>query len=153
MSLYLAQHGEAYSEEVDPQRRLTERGRTETRKVAQRLSEMGIAVDVILHSGKTRARETAEIFAQYIKPKRVEEAEGLNPNDDPRIWAERLRDLQDSVFIVGHLPHLSRLTSLLLVGNPDAAVVKFRYSAVLKLERGGAGWLVAWYLTPELLPL
>jgi phosphohistidine phosphatase len=150
VSVYLVQHGLAYRESEDPERRLTPRGVEETERVARHLAERGVEVGEIVHSGRARARQTAEIFARFLKAP-VREGDGLGPNDDPSIWAGRLAGVGRGVMLVGHLPHLSRLSSLLLVGNPDVEIIKFRYSGVAKLERDGARWALAWYITPELV--
>ncbi|AEA11678.1 phosphohistidine phosphatase, SixA [Thermoproteus uzoniensis 768-20] len=150
-TLYLAQHGKSFSEAEDSERRLTPEGAAETEKVARLLAVAGVKVAEVLHSGKTRARQTAEIFARHLGAP-VREADGLAPNDDPRIWASRAEALTSDVLLVGHLPHLSRLASLLLVGDPQKEVIRFRYSGVVKLERGEAGWRLVWYITPEIAP-
>ncbi len=148
--IFLVQHGKAYTEAEDPERRLTPDGVAETEKVARLLAAAGVKPREIIHSGKTRARQTAEIFARHLgSPLRQEE--GLNPNDDPTPWAQRLA-ATDNVMIVGHLPHLSRLTALLLTGDPTREVVKFRHSAVLALAKEHDKWVIAWYITPELAP-
>ncbi len=60
------------------------------------------------------------------------------------------------LMLVGHLPFLSRLASLLLVGDPERALVRFRMGGIVCLtgEPAGAGgtggWMVAWMLIPEL---
>ncbi|MCX8028412.1 MAG: hypothetical protein N2712_00245 [Brevinematales bacterium] len=36
--------------------------------------------------------------------------------DDPPSWAKRL-EIEDKIIIVGHLPYLSKLASLLIVGS------------------------------------
>jgi phosphohistidine phosphatase len=53
---------------------------------------------------------------------------------------------------VGHLPFLSRLASLLLVGDPERTLVRFRMGGIVCLTGGPStgGWIVAWMLTPEL---
>ena len=148
----LVQHGKAYPEEVDPERRLTPEGVEETRRVAAALAAAGVAVDEVVHSGRTRARQTAEIMAEYLRPRLgVREADGLGPNDDPSIWASRLGSIDHSIMLVGHLPHLARLASLLLTGDAGKQVVKFRYSGVVALVRDEQGWGVAWYVTPDLI--
>ena len=149
--LYLAQHGKAYPENVDPERRLTPEGIAETEAVARYLKSIGASVNAIIHSGKARARQTAEIFARYLNVARVEEASGLNPNDDPRIIASRISEYGQSLMIVGHLPHLSRLASLLLVNNPDVKIVEFKYSGVLKLTNTGGSWVIEWFITPNVV--
>ena len=151
VSLYLVQHGKAFDEKVDPERKLTPEGVSETERVARYLSGLGISVAEIVHSGKARARQTAEILARYLGVGNVREVDGLNPNDDPRIWFGRVSGLDHDLMIVGHLPHLSRLVSLLIVGNPDVKVVEFRYSGVLKLSRVEGGWVINWFITPDLV--
>jgi phosphohistidine phosphatase len=148
----LVQHGEAVSEEIDPRRPLSERGRTEAEKVASFLAKAGIKVSRILHSTKLRAKETAEIMAKHLGAK-VEEVEGLEPKADPRPWAEKLKDVKEDVMIVGHLPHLSKLASLLLVGRDDVEIIRFRYAGVYCLERGEDGsWRILWAIRPDIIP-
>ncbi|WP_054857975.1 phosphohistidine phosphatase SixA [Vulcanisaeta sp. JCM 16159] len=151
VSLYLVQHGKAFDEKVDPERRLTPEGVSETERIARYLNGIGITVAEIVHSGKARARQTAEILAKYLGVSNVREADGLNPNDDPRIWFERLSGLDHDLMIVGHLPHLSRLVSLLVTGSPDVKVVEFRYSGVLRLNRVESNWVINLFITPDLV--
>ncbi|MEL9991465.1 MAG: phosphohistidine phosphatase SixA [Thermoproteus sp.] len=151
MALYLAQHGRAYSEVEDPERRLTPEGVAETERVARLLAASGVRLLEVVHSGRARARQTAEIFARFLGGS-VREADGLGPNDDPSIWASRAGGLAGDVMLVGHLPHLSRLLSLLVVGDASREVLRFRYSGVVKLEAAGGRWEVVWYVTPEVAP-
>lgn len=151
VSLYLVQHGKAFDEKVDPERKLTPEGVSETERIAKYLSGVGITVTEIIHSGKARAKQTAEILAGYLGVSNVREVDGLNPNDDPRIWFERILRLDHDLMIVGHLPHLSRLTSLLITGNPDIKVVEFRYSGVLRLSKAESNWVINWFITPDLV--
>jgi len=44
--------------------------------------------------------------------------------------------------LVGHLPHLERLTGLLVKGDADAAVAGFPAGGFVGLERTDAGWAV-----------
>ena len=149
----LVQHGQAKSKEEDPERHLTEKGKKESEKVASLLSgKMKEKLQVIYHSGKTRAKETAEIFAEYLKPENgIVEDGTLAPLEDPEIWVKKLRDLDHNIAIIGHLPHLSRLVSKLLVGEPDREIVEFRYSGALCLERVEDKWLLRFYIVPDLI--
>lgn len=149
----MAQHGRAYSEAEDSERRLTPEGVAETERVAKLLAASGVRLSAVFHSGRARARQTAEIFARFLGGS-VAEAEGLGPNDSPSLWASRAGGLSGGVMLVGHLPHLSRLLSLLVVGDPDVEVVRFVYSGVVGLEPSGGGgrWRVVWYVTPNITP-
>ncbi len=149
MRVCLVRHGEARSKEEDPERHLTERGVEEARRIAKFLKRVGIGVEEVLHSGKTRARETAEIVASELGA-RVSEAEGLNPLDDPSEWASRLGEVEEDVVLVGHLPHLSRLAGLLLTGAPSE-FVKLSSGGALCLERSEGGWVLVYLVSPDIV--
>ena len=151
MEIYLAQHGEATPSDEDAHRPLTDVGRSEVAAVAVALKRHGLRVSAIWHSGKLRAKQTAVEFAEALEPDDgLHEKPGLGPNEDPERMAEALGGMDVPVMIVGHLPHLSRLASLLIVGDRDREVVRFRQGAVVCLARVEEGWRIAWYLTPEL---
>lgn len=149
--VYLVQHGEAKRKEEDPQRPLTEKGKSDTEKTAEFLARAGITVDRIIHSGKLRAKQTAEIIAGKLRVKNIEEDPGLEPLAPPEKWAKKLEALNEDVILVGHLPHLSLLASLLLTGDKNIQPVKFTYSGIVCLEKIGGEWKLIWMITPELL--
>lgn len=146
MKLYLVRHATPVSDDVDPERPLSREGIAEAASVAGKLR--GMQVDMIYHSGKLRARQTAEAFAAIsgITP---EEAHALMPNDDPSIWAGRLRDMQGSVMLVGHLPYMARLTGLLVKNNPTVALLDFYPATVACLERKDGDWILVRTLIPQ----
>jgi phosphohistidine phosphatase len=153
MDLYLVQHGEAHSEEEDPVRPLTARGRLEVERIARAAARAGLAPRRIAHSGKLRARETAEILAGALTPAEgVREMPALGPKDDPAAIRSVLEEATDSLMLVGHLPHLCRVASLLLVGDPEREIVAFRMGGVVCLGREREAWRVRFVLTPELVP-
>jgi phosphohistidine phosphatase len=149
MRLYLVQHGEAKSDEEDPDRPLTDRGARDVRTVADLAHEVGgVAVERVVHSGKTRARQTAETWGELLGVQVIEE-EGLTPLDDPSVWAARLAKAEQDLMLVGHLPHLGRLAGLLLAGDSERPVVAFRQGGLVGLDRGPAGWSVWLVLPPQ----
>ena len=149
MRLYLVQHGEAKTVEQDPERPLTEQGVVDVRRVAGLLAGGGdMNVGRIHHSGKTRARQTAEIWGGVLGVA-VEEADGLAPLDDPVVWAGRVGGVEEDVMLVGHMPHLGKLVGLLVAGDAEQAVVAFRPGAVVGLERGPDAWSVVLALRPD----
>ena len=151
MQVYLVQHGEAKPEAEDPARPLTNRGREEVRRVAERAAALGIQVAEIRHSGKLRARQTAEILGAALSPLHgVREMDGLAPTDYPVKAKAEVESAREPLMLVGHLPHLSRLASLLLLGDFGREIIRFRNGAIVCLVRGEAGWLLQWILTPEL---
>lgn len=153
MLLYLVQHGEAEREEVDPARPLTEKGRNDVAKIAKFAAGAHVQVLRIFHSGKLRARQTAEILRETLRPSTgIAETDGLSPLDEPLIWVERLRGMTENIVLTGHLPHLQRLAALLLCGTTDKKVVEFVMGGIVALERDDAGnWSLSWMVRPDLL--
>lgn len=154
MLFYLVQHAEAKSKEEDPGRDLTEKGRADLGKVADYLKKLDLRVSRVVHSGKTRAKSTAEILAAAVKPSQgISETDGLAPLDDPEIWAQRVSNMAENSMLVGHLPHLARLTALLVCGDREKAAVNFKMGGVVCLSRSEAGqWGLEWMLIPEIIP-
>ncbi|MEM3030417.1 MAG: phosphohistidine phosphatase SixA [Candidatus Micrarchaeia archaeon] len=149
MEFYLVQHGEAAREEQDPARPLTQKGRADAEKTAGFLARQGVRVAAIHHSGKLRARQTAEIFAAKLGAP-LGGLAGMAPNDEPRAAADFLATVQQPVLLVGHLPHLSRLVSLLVAGDSEKPVVAFCMAGVVCLERE-EGWRIKWVVRPEMV--
>ena len=153
MFLYLVQHAEAKKEEEDSARPLSEKGLQNIARVAAYSAQLNIKIDKIFHSTKLRAKQTAGILFENLKPmKGISEVDGLSPLDDPNIWAERLKDLQEDVMLAGHLPHLARLASLLLSGDADKNIISFRMGGIVCLKKDDAGiWSLQWMLVPEVI--
>lgn len=151
MWLYLVRHGEAKHPVEDPERGLTDRGRMDAEWIARRLNQAGVEVSEVRHSGKLRAEQTAEILAAAVAPGApVERVSGLEPNDDPHPVADALLHEPGSIMLVGHLPFMGRLLSLLISGSPDRAAVEFSTATVAALRGSPGGWSLAWLLTPSL---
>ncbi len=156
MKLYLTQHGEAKSEAEDPARSLTQRGEKEVTAVSKMAEGLQIRPSKIHHSGKLRAKQTAEIIASGLKisDSLVQSVPGLNPNDDIHTWAERISKEREDLMLVGHLPFLEKLTSFLICRDENASLVLFRYGAIVCLDqKGDKGWAIRWILTPEMASL
>jgi len=153
MKLYLVQHAKAASEQIDPQRPLTEEGRSDIQKVAAFLKPLNLCVDYLWHSGKKRSVQTAEVLAEVVKVnKAVNARDGLGPNDDVTALKDELVSATEDIMLVGHLPFLSKLTSLLLTGSESANTVAFKNAGIVCLNRSeGNQWQIEWIIIPELL--
>ena len=152
MPVYLVRHGEAISELVDPTQPLSERGRAGVARVARQAARIGLAVAEIRHSPKLRARETAEILARHLTPPpALQEVDWLAPTADPGMAQDAALSAAEPLMLVGHLPHMARLASLLLTGNPNREVVRFQNATVVCLERVEDGWVLLWALGPDLV--
>ncbi len=153
MVIYLMQHGEAVSADEDPQRPLSMEGRRNVTAVADRAATCGIRLEQVVHSGKLRAEQTAAILADGVGCPDVHRRDGLAPSDPVAPVATWLADqAPSSVAVVGHLPHLDRLVSLLVAADEGAQVVALRNGGLVRLvpKARGAGWAVSWILTPEI---
>ena len=148
MAIFFVQHGVAVPEEADPNRPLSADGRREVEAIAAHLRKVGVSVHKVCHSGKTRAKETAQILAGQIGDGKIHEVPGMNPNDPVVAFAAGLKE--DNTMFVGHLPHLGKLVSYLVAGNEAAGVVKFVNGGVVCVEKDSAGYHVEWYLKPSL---
>ena len=153
MKVYLVRHGDAVSSEIDRQRPLSDKGRADVRKIASFIRPLKVCVERIWHSGKQRAAQTAEILAGAVATEKGCSArEGLGPNGDVSTIADELDAYDADLMIVGHLPFLWNLTSLLTTGRETADVVAFSAGAMVCLKRRDHGtWQINWMITPELL--
>jgi phosphohistidine phosphatase len=134
MPIYFSQHGKSASKDVDPQRGLTPDGAAEVTRMAKSLSEAGVAVHVIWHSGKARASQTAEIFAASLRPDEgIKSRDDIGPLDDVEACAAELPKNRDEM-IVGHLPFMERIVSYLVTGDVHGCVVVFQNAGVVRLD-------------------
>ena len=151
MPIYFSQHGKSASKDVDPRRGLTPAGAAQVTGVARMLSEAGVSVDVIWHSGKTRASQTAEIFAASLKPDAgVKSRGGIGPLDDVETFAGDLPKDRNEM-IVGHLPFMERIVSYLITGDADGRVVVFQNGGVVRLDWDGERqrWVIGSTMFPN----
>ncbi len=145
MRLYLIQHGEAKPENIDPARGLTDKGIADAKKVAE--FSKNIKVGEIWHSTKLRAKQTAEIFAEVLGKKAIEQ-EGLKPNDPV---SPIVKKIDKDLMIVGHLPFMEKISSLLITGSEDNRPVIFQQAGIVCLKNTDSKWGLSWMATPEVL--
>jgi phosphohistidine phosphatase len=155
MTVYLVQHGNPVPKEEDPDRPLSAQGRIDVEKMAAFLKRSGVRIEEVIHSTKTRARQTAELMAAILNPRITPmEKTGLSPMDDVHMIAEEIDQSQKELMIVGHLPHLAMLSSFLITGGKERPVIRFQQGGVVCLKRDQEyrGWTIAWVIVPERLP-
>jgi phosphohistidine phosphatase len=70
--------------------------------------------------------------------------------DDPGEAQAEIEQSREPLMIVGHLPHLGRLASALLRGDPEPEIVQFKTGAIACLARVDGGFRLEWVLTPDL---
>jgi phosphohistidine phosphatase len=152
MALYLVQHGKSLPKDLDPDQGLSQEGIDATKRIAFIAKDHGVTVSQIKHSGKTRARQTAEIFATALNPLNgIEEVSGLKPLDEVPAFARNL-DPKANTMLVGHLPFMERMTSYLLTGSIERPVFKFQNGGIVCLEKDPDtnSWVIAWTLMPKI---
>jgi phosphohistidine phosphatase len=153
MKLYLQRHGLALPKQIDPDQALSDEGRQGIMRLAEFLKQRAQATRVY-HSGKRRAQQTAEIVASVMAPgKSIERLPGIEPMDLPISIAKQIEQWNDDTLVVGHLPFMARLVSLLVSGGEDAYAVTFQQPGTIVCLQGDVniGWSIDWVLTPELV--
>ncbi len=154
MKVFLVQHALAKPDTEDPERPLSEAGRNDINRIASFISKIpDIHVSSIFHSGKTRAWQTSEILAGHLQlSSEVLQSDGLKPKDDPDIWAQRLSGKDEDIMLVGHMPYMCRLASLLTSGGRDSGIVDFYPGSVVCLNRNDSGeWSICWMVSPLMI--
>lgn len=152
MKLYLMQHGDAVSKDVDPERPLSETGRKDVERLATFLSKTAFKPARIIHSGKTRAKQTAELLAAQTAPdSKLEASSGLSPKDEVKPVAKQAKDWTEDTLIVGHLPFMGRMVAYLVSGDADREVVAYQPGSIVCVERNNGDWRISWMIRPELL--
>jgi phosphohistidine phosphatase len=132
MELLVVRHGiaEEHAESgVDADRALTAEGRERVQRIAQRLVELELRVDRLLHSPWLRAVQTAQALAPIVKS-----SAAIAPCEDlarppARALLAELRG--DRLAVVGHEPWLSALVAWLAVGDmADSSGFEMRKASV-----------------------
>ena len=126
-------------------RPLSTPGRAVAARLAFAVAARGARPDVLWHSGKLRARQTAELFWSACNPLASLTAErGLQPGDPPGWIRDRLAGETRSILIVGHMPFLPRLLASLLDAPDGTAAATFPLHGCVALETDAESWREAW---------
>jgi phosphohistidine phosphatase len=152
MAIYLVQHGRANPAEPDAERGLTDEGRAEVEHIAEVARGYRVKVSAIIQSGKKRALQTAEVFAEKLGPGIViTESPGMGPMDDVASFAGRI-DAGGNRMYVGHLPFMEKLASHLITGSTERPVFKFQNGGIVCLEihPDTGTWVIRWALMPKI---
>ena len=150
MFLYLVHHGEAVGPEVDPRRPLSPYGRAAVDRLAADAALRGVKPAVVWHSGKLRAKQTAEAFWRACNALAdFSAARNLQPDDPPQWLADQLVGETRDLLIAGHFPHLPRLLALLLGTNEAEATFPPHGIVALVRENADETWKEVWKAAPE----
>ena len=141
--LFLVHHADAVDVTVDPQRPLSSAGRSHAERLAATARDRGAAPAAIWHSGKLRARQTAEPFLRLCNPMAEFAAvRDLQPEDPPE-WIQHVVEAEvRDIMLVGHMPHIARLLALLTARSGGTGA--YPAHGLVALERRNDGWVEAW---------
>jgi phosphohistidine phosphatase len=151
MELYFFRHGDA--EEAGPgqsdyERRLTDAGVEETRRVAEALRRAGIKPNRIVSTSLVRAQQTAAILREVVgsdAPIEGSLSAGTQVGEIQRTMVGGGRRF----FIVGHAPYMGQIVGQ-LIAAPEVDLAKSGCARVdTRRVEPGEGKLI-WLITPEL---
>jgi phosphohistidine phosphatase len=145
MHLFLIHHGVAVGPEEDARRPLSAVGLAGAARVAAKAAALGAKPEVVWHSGKLRAKQTAQEFWRACNAlAEFAVSRDLQPDDPPQWMRDRLRGETRSIAIAGHFPYLPRLLSLLLSGNDTGADFPLNGIVALVTDDEGETWQELW---------
>jgi phosphohistidine phosphatase len=141
MRIYLVRHGEAGMPGGGGEPALTAMGVRQAESTADDAARTGVRVARVVHSGKLRARQTAEILAARLSPPGgVAAMDGLGPDSDVFALARLLESQTEALMIVSHLPLLDRLVGVLVTGDPGQILVGFSTAQMVCVEGRDGEW-------------
>lgn len=141
--IFLVHHAEAVGPEIDAQRPLSSAGRAHADRLAALARARGVAPAAIWHSGKLRARQTAEAFWRACNPlAELSAIRGLQPGDPPGWIRDLVAGEMRDIMLVGHMPNLPNLLRLLT----RSSTADFPQHGLVALEADGDLWREAYQL-------
>lgn len=156
MKLYCVRHGEAEKlPNAEGEYPLTPFGEEAVSKVATYLAHRGVHVVHVMHSGKLRAKQTADIFVKALSGGHAHATlcPSLHPESTVIDLVEDIRTWHDDTLLVGHMPFMSQLVSALLLADEGSDLVRFPPGTVVCLDRfEHQRWILDWVLRPDLVP-
>ena len=146
MRVYLVHHGPAVGPDVDPRRPLSNTGQLAVEALADKVAARGAKPAVVWHSGKLRAKQTAEAMWRACNAlAEFAATRDLQPDDRPSWMRDRLYGESRDVMLVSHFPLLPRLLALLVHGDAEQAADFPAHGAVaLETLDEGATWAELW---------
>jgi phosphohistidine phosphatase len=143
VKLILFRHGVAMDREeaaakkiADQDRPLIPKGKEKLSVMVKWLKKNQAEIDLIVTSPYKRAQQTTEEILKAYKIKSAAVCAEVTPEDPPQAFAEWLQQYaknSETVCLVGHEPHLSRLASWALSGQIES-FIEFKKSGILCLE-------------------
>ncbi|EST58304.1 phosphohistidine phosphatase [Proteus hauseri ZMd44] len=156
MQIFIMRHGEAALDAAsDALRPLTERGKSESIKMAEWMTKQGHTIDYVLVSPYLRAQQTLDaVKTDLALPSKIETDDGLIPGGNSSHVAHYLRALGDAgyknILVISHLPLVGYVVAELC---PAVCAPMFSTSTIACVDFDlpkGAGELL-WQVSPSTL--
>jgi phosphohistidine phosphatase len=143
-------HAEPVSSMEDATRPLSVVGRRQADLMASWIAAAGVMPEEVRTSNRLRAKQTADVLARRLglPPGRSREWNALAPDADPAVAAADLGSDAQRVVLVGHLPHVERLVSTLVTGEPTLVHLEMNYASAVVLTKTGERWAIRAALGP-----
>ena len=141
----IVQHGVNISKEENPDKPLSAKGREQIKNLVNFLNVIKWCPERIIHSGKLRAAETAEIGGKGTGCTQIEVEEYLNPNDDPERLIKELVDTDDNILVVGHMPFLGELVKK-ITRSKENDVIDITHGSPLMVTKKDSRLIVDTYI-------
>jgi phosphohistidine phosphatase len=153
MYIFIVQHGDALPSEVDPERPLSEKGRSQVTRMIEFLKHFPVTPDLIFHSTKKRALETAQMISTVLGGIEMQTRTDLNPNDSPDTVCEELNSVDRNVMIVGHMPFLQKLAVKLISPGSEGGntIVEMSNASPLIIVKRGSTFIIDSYIKNQYL--
>ena len=126
--LWLLRHGDAEDGSPDAERKLTKKGRRQSKAAGAALAALGVKLEACLTSPKVRAAQTAELACDAL---------GVEPELEPKLAGGRFdaealaAGLGDEVLLVGHDPDFS-----MAVHSLTGAQVRMKKGGLAGIDSG-----------------
>ena len=142
--IYLVHHADAVGPDVNPQRPLSGSGQLHAETLASAAASRGVKPEMIWHSGKLRARQTAEPFLRLCNPLAGFAAiHGLQPTDPPMWINDLLAGEERDLLLVGHMPN-SNACSRCSSQEASEDCLSFPLHGMIALRAAGDRWQEEW---------
>ncbi len=152
MKLYCVRHCEANAVDVDSERGLSAQGLEDANKLGEHLRQQQIIIPEVLHSGKKRAEETAEILAKACEAENIIATPVLlDDMADVNVIVDMAKTWVSDTMLVGHMPFMANLVSALVMELTDnMQLVTYVPGTIVCLHLvDGGRWVIDWVLKPE----
>jgi phosphohistidine phosphatase len=141
----IVQHGDNISKEENPDKPLSTKGRDQIQNLVNFLNVIKWYPERIIHSGKLRAAETAEIAGKGTGCTLIEVEEYLDPKDDPARLVKELGERDENILVVGHMPFLGELVKK-ITNSTENDIIDITHGSPLMITKKDNRLIVDTYI-------